>query len=204
MKLSPLLLLLGTITTALALDPQQQQQPLTNHHRAAMTSLSETKPSGTPLLGDIIPLDRQISIFSGFTRSIESISTLLSNRAENTTVLAPSNIAVSRLPRKPWEDPNDEQVAASVGGIVADLYRGILGEDRASRNLRRFVEAHLVGISPWEEGSKVKTVEGVEVWWERRDGAMWVMPGDVKVLQVKTEVANGQLWIIDGVVNYDR
>jgi len=166
-----------------------------------MASSFDNKPSGTPLLGDIIPLDKQISIFSGFTRSIESISELLSNRSENTTVLAPSNTAVSRLPRKPWEDPNDEGAG---GNIFSEIYKGLQGEDRATRNLRRFVEAHCVGASPWEEGVKVKTVEGVEVWWEEKDGRKKIMPEGIDVLQVKDEVANGQLWIIDGVVNYDR
>jgi uncharacterized surface protein with fasciclin (FAS1) repeats len=180
------LTLLSLIPLVLAYTQPQQQQPL-------MASMAD-KPPGSPLLGDILPLDKQISIFSGFTRSVESISELLMNRESNTTVLAPSNVAISRLPRKPWEDPRGD-----AEGV--DAYAGIAGEDRANRNLRRFVEAHCVGLSPWEEGTRVKTVEGTEVWWENRDGGKRVMPGDIKVLQVKEGCENGQVWVLDGVVS---
>lgn len=44
------------------------------------------------------------------------------------------------------------------------------GEGRAQGNLRRFVEAHVVPVSPWKEGEKVATVGGGEVWWEGREG----------------------------------
>lgn len=180
----------------------QQQQRLALDHGMAETIMGD-KPSGSPLLGDIIPLDKQISIFSGLTRSVESISQMLADRAHNTTVLAPSNAAVARLPRKPWEDPDDQG---------EELYRGQEGEDRATRNLRRFVEAHCVQASPWPRGARVRTVEGVELWWgaaggdgageDDGEGKRSIMPQGVEVLQVKDDVANGQLWIIDGVVNY--
>ncbi|KAF8245909.1 hypothetical protein K440DRAFT_662427 [Wilcoxina mikolae CBS 423.85] len=201
MKPTFFLLTLTTLISAHQTPLKITLLPPVSSEFSIMASSFDNKPSGTPLLGDIIPLDKQISIFSGFTRSIESISELLSNRNENTTVLAPSNTAVSRLPRKPWEDPNDEGAG---GNVFSEIYKGLQGEDRATRNLRRFVEAHCVAASPWEEGTKVKTVEGVEVWWEEIGGRKKIMPEGVDVLQVKDEVANGQLWIIDGVVNYDR
>ena len=180
--LTPLLLLLTPISAT-----HQDALKLSIPPSMAATDT----PTGPPLLGDILPLDKQISIFSGFTRSVESISVLLSDRGENTTVLAPSNAAVSRLPRKPWEDPDDAEGAAD--------YSGIQGEDRASRNLRRFVEAHCVVAAPWEEGVKARTVEGVEVWWEMGgNGRRRVMPDGIEVLQAKEEVANGQLWVLDG------
>jgi hypothetical protein len=189
------LLLTTLILLPCAFASQQQQQPLKHDSMAA--SMAD-KPAGSPLLGDILPLDKQISIFSGFTRSVQSISELLMTRESNTTVLAPSNAAVSRLPRKPWEDPSDDSAS---GGVISELYQGIQGEDRASRNLRRFVEAHCVGVSPWEEGTRIKTVEGTEVWWEIRDGRKRVMPGDILVLQVKEGCENGQVWVLDGVVS---
>lgn len=182
-------ILAATLFLPLAFAHQQQQQPL--HPQNNKMAQMADQPSGSPLLGDILPLDKQISIFSGFTRSVATISDLLMNREKNTTVLAPSNVAVSRLPRKPWEDPDDKE------------YIGVEGEDRASRNLRRFVEAHCVGVSPWDEKARVQTVEGTEVWWEWRDGGRWVMPGDIKVAQVKEGCENGQVWVLDGVVNYD-
>ena len=190
-----------TLTCLLAPSVSLQlQHPLPQHDHNTMASMAD-KPSGPPLLADILPLDKAISIFSGFTRSISSISDLLSDRAQNTTVIAPSNVAISRLPRKPWEDPDD---GGAGGNVFSDVYKGILGEDRATRNLRRFVEAHCVGVSPWEKGQKVKTVEGTEIWWEEKDGKKWIMPQEIEISQMKDQVANGELWIIDGVVNYDR
>lgn len=90
----------------------------------------------------------------------------MADREANTTVLAPSNVAISRLPRKPWEDPADEGAG---GNIYSSIYRGLAGEDRASKNLRTFVEAHCVGVSPWAKGEKTKTLEGKEVWWDEDD-----------------------------------
>jgi len=203
--MNPALLLFLTLTTlTTALHPQQPQSPQRQQQQilaaapSNMASMSD-KPSGPPLLGDILPLDKQISIFSGFTRSIESISELLQDRDRNTTVLAPSNVAISRLPRKPWEEPDED------GRAGADIFAGIQGEDRATRNLRRFVEAHCVGVAPWPERAKVKSLEGVEIWWEPApDGRRRIMPDDIEVLQVKDDVANGQLWVLGDVLNYDR
>jgi len=53
-------------------------------------------------------------------------------------------------------------------------YEGSAGEDRATRNLRRFVEAHSIPVSPWEEGDKVKSLRGDEQWWETQDGKKMV------------------------------
>lgn len=192
--------------TAVPFSQHRHQQPIhlpNNHNHGDDMALMQDKPSGTPLLADVIGLDNSISIFSGFTRSIETISKLLADRGENTTVLAPSNSAISKLPRKPWEDPEDQGAG---GNVLSEIYQGIKGEDRAHRNLRRFVEAHCVGVSPWEKGQKVKTLEGVEIWWEdgEKEGEMKIMPGSLKVVRVQSEVQNGQLWIVDGVVNYDQ
>lgn len=68
------------------------------------------------------------------------------------------------LPRKPWEDPKDYDK------LGADAYEGVPGEERAQKNLKRFVEAHVVPVSPWKEGEKVDTLTGGKVWWENKDG----------------------------------
>jgi len=54
--------------------------------------------------------------------------------------------------------------------LGAKAYAGTSGEDRATRNLRRFAEAHIVPVSPWKEGEKVETMGGGQVWWENKDG----------------------------------
>jgi len=125
----------------------------------------------------------------------------MSDANQNTTILAPSNSAISALPRKPWEDPDDVD---ENGNFLSKLYEGLAGEDRATRNLRRFVEAHCIGVSPWTqgEGGKVKTLEGNEVWWEEKEGVKKIYPDNIEVEEVKNEVTNGQIWILKGVVNY--
>lgn len=59
----------------------------------------------------------------------------------------------------------------------AEAYEGSEGEDRAHRNLRRFTEAHVVPVSPWKEGERVKTIAGNEVWWEEKGGKRRVCLG---------------------------
>lgn len=73
------------------------------------------------------------------------------------------------------------------------MYDGTGGQDRANRNLLRFVEAHFVTKSPWGEGDKVKTLAGREVWWEEKDGERVIMPDGVVVDRVASRVENGEL-----------
>ncbi|KAK5116317.1 hypothetical protein LTR85_009289 [Meristemomyces frigidus] len=153
-------------------------------------------PNGDVILSDVIGNSRQINIFAGFTRDISSVSTRLDTTSLNTTVLAPVNSAISDLPRKPWEDPKDY---SELGALA---YEGQAGEDRASRNLRRFAEAHIIPTSPWKEGEKVKSMGGTEVWWETKDGKAVVQPGNVEVDRVVSRVANGEVWVLKGVLNY--
>ncbi|KAG8410696.1 hypothetical protein J3459_016982 [Metarhizium acridum] len=148
-------------------------------------------------LSDTIGPLRSISSFSSFTRLCESTSSLLADLSANTTVLAPLNSAIDSLPRKPWESPADYHALGS------QAYDGSGGQDRANRNLLRFVEAHLVTKSPWKQGERAKTLAGREVWWEeKKDGERVVMPDRVAVERVASRVSNGELWIIRGVVNY--
>lgn len=63
-----------------------------------------------------------------------------------------------------WEDPED------YNELGAKAYEGTSGEDRATKNLRRFAEAHIIPVSPWKEGEKVESMGGGQVWWENKDG----------------------------------
>lgn len=123
-----------------------------------------SKGTDEVIISDVIGKERSINIFAGFTRDIESISNRLENNEQNTTVLAPLNSEIQKLPRKPWEDPKDYEA------LGAQAYDGASGEDRAQRNLRRFVEAHVVPVSPWNEGEKVTSLGGGKVWWEEKGG----------------------------------
>lgn len=144
--------------------PQQQQQ---QHHQAPMSS-----SSGSVIISDVIGRERTINLFAGFCRDIDTVSARLDSAHQNTTVLAPLNSDITRLPRKPWEDPKDY---AELGETA---YEGQAGEDRAHRNLRRFVENHVVPESPWDEGQKTQTLGGSTVWWETKDGKKLVSPAE--------------------------
>ena len=124
--------------------------------------------SGDLSISDVIGKERVISIFAGFTRDIDSISKRLDTNDHNTTVLAPLNSELQKLPRKPWEDPED------YNELGANAYQGQSGEDRAQRNLRKFVEAHVIPVSPWKEGEKVGSIGGGKLWWEEKDGKKMV------------------------------
>ena len=138
-------------TPNIALPPSDKQNPPSN-------------PSGEVIISDVIGKDRIINIFAGFTRDIEAISRRLDDNTQNTTVLAPLNSEIQKLPRKPWESPKDYDT------LGENAYNGADGGDRANSNLRRFLEAHIVPVSPWEEGEKIATLGGTTVWWESKGG----------------------------------
>ena len=125
---------------------------------------------GELIVSDILNKERDVNAFASLTRQVESISTRLDNGSKNTTVLAPSNVAVQRLPRKPWESPDDYEVHGQ-----DEAYAGEQGRDRAARNIKRFVEMHVVPESPWAEGTEVETLGGAKVFWKKgEDGKIYV------------------------------
>jgi hypothetical protein len=139
------------------------QTPFDNPLLKIMPPSDETVSTGV-IISDVIGKTQNIAIFSGLTRDIDTISKRLEDASQNATVLAPVNGAMRSLKRKPWEDADDYKIFGE------SAYKGSAGEDRAHRNLRRFVEAHVIPESPWEEGKKVKTLAGKEIWYEMKDG----------------------------------
>jgi paired amphipathic helix protein Sin3a len=135
--------------------------PFTDNNRPSSSTAGD---HNTVVLSDVIGKQRAINIFASFTRDVDSILRRLEDKAQNTTVLAPLNSQVEKLPRKPWEDPRDYET------LGESAYEGDGGEDRANRNLKRFVEAHLLPVSPWREGEKVDSLGGGELWWEEKEG----------------------------------
>jgi hypothetical protein len=135
----------------------------------SLNILSEQSPlrdevSTGVIISDVIGKTQDIAIFSGLTRDIDAVSGRLNDGAQNATVLAPNNSVMRTLKRKPWEDPEDYKT------FGANAYDGSDGSDRAKKNLGHFVQRHIVPTSPWEEGQKIKTLAGNEVWWESKDG----------------------------------
>lgn len=165
------------------------------------------------ILSDVINQERKINIFAGLTRDVSTVADRLESSGHNTTVLAPLNSVMSALPRKPWEDPEEYH------NLGADAYEGAEGEQRAEENLRRFVEAHVVPMSPWPENHEAKTLDGRTLWWEEVDGArmvsrawssrkecglikLQIRPDNIEVESVPKQVANGEVWLVKSVVNY--
>lgn len=121
-------------------------------------------PASSPLIvSDILDKTREVNVFASLLRGIESVSTRLNDRSKNTTVLAPLNSALQALPRKPWENPKDYE---EFGQQAA--YAGQSGENRAQENLKRFVEAHVLPVSPWEDEQAV--VGGRKLSWTEGEG----------------------------------
>lgn len=121
------------------------------------------------IVSDLLVKTPKINVFASLTRDFGPVLNRLNDKSQNTTVLAPLNSAINALPRKPWEDPEDYRVYGE-----AEAYSGGEGQERARRNLQRFVEAHLVPVSPWGEGEEVETVGGGRVRWVKEGDTVFV------------------------------
>ncbi|KAF9894384.1 hypothetical protein FE257_007887 [Aspergillus nanangensis] len=150
-----------------------------------------------PVISDVLPRTRGINIYASLTRDFESVESRLNDSMHNITVLAPRNSAIQALPRKPWENPDDY---ARFGEAAA--YEGEDGEDRAKKNLKRFVEAHIVAASPWKEGEEVDTLAGEKLRWEKHGEKIYIQPGNIEVDSIAEKVSNGEVWVLNQVVNY--
>ncbi|KAH8692192.1 hypothetical protein BGW36DRAFT_400259 [Talaromyces proteolyticus] len=149
------------------------------------------------IVSDILAKTPRINVFSSLTRDFDPVASRLNDKTQNTTVLAPLNSAINALPRKPWEDPEDYERYGEV-----NAYKGPDGEERAKRNLQRFVEAHLVPASPWNEGEEIATIGGGEVKWVKEGEKIFIEPGHIEVDSLASQVSNGDVWVIKGVINY--
>lgn len=165
--------------------------PPLDHYRALYAERQKPMAEDDAvLLSDILPKTRSINIFASLTRDVSTVASRLES-SQNTTVLAPLNSAMQSLPRKPWEDREDDE-----SGISATR-----NEEKAAQNIKKFVEEHVIPISPWAEGEKVKTLGGQELWWETKDESRIIFPGEI-VAEVLGKTVNGQVWALKGVVNY--
>lgn len=123
---------------------------------------------GHPIVSDVLPKTRAINVFASLTRDFEPIASRLNDASQNITVLAPRNSAIQALPRKPWESPEEYEQFGS------EAYEGERGQDRAKRNLQRFVEAHLIPVSPWRKDEEVETLAGQKLKWTKDGDKIFV------------------------------
>ncbi|KKK13389.1 hypothetical protein P175DRAFT_0430316 [Aspergillus ochraceoroseus IBT 24754] len=150
-----------------------------------------------PIVSDVLPKTRGINVFASLTRQFESVESLLNDSKTNITVLAPRNSAIQDLPRKPWENPDDYE---EFGEVRA--YEGDEGRERAKRNLKRFVSAHIIPQSPWKEGEEAETIGGDKLRWRKDGDKIYIEPSGVEVESIAEQVSNGEVWILNGVINY--
>ncbi|KAJ5555726.1 hypothetical protein N7461_004196, partial [Penicillium sp. DV-2018c] len=195
-------------------DPSRQQPLALEHkqHQSIMdkilpgvvqsqkTSPNEdmsSKDNSSPIIADVLPKTKGINIFARLTRDFEPIASRLNDASKNITVLAPRNSAIQALPRKPWENPEDYEKFGEV-----NAYEGQDGQDRAKQNLQRFVEAHLIPASPWRVGEEVETLAGEKLKWTKEGDKIFIQPGNIEVDSIAEEVHNGEVWILNEVINY--
>ncbi|KAI0440123.1 FAS1 domain-containing protein [Xylaria telfairii] len=183
--------------TPLIMDPVGPAMPPSKEPSSSHPQQPPAQGGGV-LISDVMGRDRSFNVFAGFARDVESIARRLDNGSENSTVLAPLNSAIEKLPGKPWEDPKD------YGALGATAYDGDEGQERARRNIRRFVEAHVVPVSPWREGEKTRSLlDGDrEIWWENKHGVMTLQPDGIEIQSVASRVGNGEVWVIKSVRTY--
>jgi len=198
--------LASTVTARFLSLPNQaairEQKPVMNPGIVLPPSNQDNPPNTNPgeggdtvILSDVLGRDRSINVFAGLARDIVTVSDRINNEGMNTTLLAPVNSAITSLPRKPWEDTQD------YNNLGAGVYQGDNGVDRAHKNLQHFVESHVVPSSPWSEGEKVETMAGQKIWWESKHGVKLIQPGGIEVSSVASTVANGEVWILKGVMD---
>ncbi|KAH6638237.1 hypothetical protein C7974DRAFT_451534 [Boeremia exigua] len=159
-----------------------EQSPLQNY------MMPPSDASSGIIISDLIGRVEDIAIFNGLTHHIDAVSGRLDDAAQNATVLAPNNTVMKNMKTKPWKDPED------YNQFGAQAYEGTGGSDRAQSNLERFLNHHIIPESPWEEGKKVKTLAGNEVWWESKNGQKSIQPGNIEVTSIADKAANGEIW----------
>ena len=147
---------------------QQEQSPFMEQNPNLVlpgtgTTPKDKAPSSSILISDVVGRSHDINVFASLTRDITSIAARLDSTSANSTILAPLNAEIYKLPRKPWEDPQDYEK------LGTQAYEGQDGSDRANANLRRFVEAHVVPESPWRKEVEIETLAGRKIWWEERE-----------------------------------
>ncbi|KAL4883715.1 hypothetical protein BJY04DRAFT_184206 [Aspergillus karnatakaensis] len=172
------------------------QQPLKG---AVMAPPSEETSGNDPIISDVLPRTRAINVFASLTRQFTSVESRLNDASQNLTVLAPRNSAINDLPRKPWENPSDYEAYGEV-----DAYEGDEGKERARKNLERFVKAHIVTQSPWNEGQEGETLGGDKLRWKKEGGKIYIEPSGVQIDSVAEQVSNGEVWVLNGVINYSQ
>lgn len=146
-------------------------------------------------ISDVVGRSRQVGLFTRLLQQYESISARLQDSRMKSTILAPSNAELTKLPHKPWENAGDYEAR---GTFV--FSNDATSEIRAQHNSNEFVARHVVPHSPWIAGQKTRTLAGTTIWYEETDGKKIIKPDDIEVTEITDQVGNGQIWVIQGTL----
>lgn len=196
MKLSALIILLPAVLSQLV--------PLVFHDTEDTEKEFRIQPieaempfqaaAGGPTIADVIPIDRSLTIYSDLVRTSADIQGAFGDAKKRFVVLAPQNSAIVALGRKPWDDRPDD--------TDSRRFQGQGGEDRAQENIMRFVQAHILTAERFDEGDRATNLLGEKLYWKRdADGKKRIYPGGIAVVSERNTAVNGDIWVLDGVIN---
>lgn len=145
-----------------------------------------------------------ISLFGRYVRDIDGMSEALADGDRHIMVFAPTNDAITAMPKKPWEYPRNIDKLEQAGASASEIH------DAIQANVRRFVLTHVVSDIDLskvgrEDGSAVltsdlhpKSMQGDILL--RKDGDRYTVSSktgrDLAVEEVHT-ASNGIVLVID-------
>lgn len=138
---------------------------------------------------------RSVSIFSGYLRDLQHLSSIMEDPSKYTIVIAPSDDAIINKLNglKPWEFPSKLQDNEDDDKI-------------AERNLQNFMLAHIVEYLRTSKDGKGElqgntfNQENISIRYTAKEGYLIIFRGRaIPVVSVK-EVINGNILIVDDVL----
>ncbi|SCU98382.1 LAFA_0G17524g1_1 [Lachancea sp. 'fantastica'] len=97
-----------------------------------------------------LPSYSDISIFSRYLRDDIVLSSMISDPSSYLVVLAPSNDAIERLSKKPWQFPIDVEALEAQTSDEETIERAVRD------NIRSFVENHIATIVSNDKAQRIK------------------------------------------------
>ncbi|SCU80869.1 LAMI_0B03994g1_1 [Lachancea mirantina] len=174
--------------------------------------LSKVSTAETLCLDSRIATINEIGIFSSYIRGDAELTRKLEDPQESLIIFAPSNAALEKLSKKPWEFPTDIEALESSGADQLTVDRAI------SDNIMSFIKAHIVLGSDFEAASQrhckgssvvLKSMayngedEAGDIKLKRKQGKFYVLSANQKakqeVLDV-TQAQNGAILLIDSAL----
>lgn len=146
----------------------------------------EGPQKGPPLLRTSLAVDRELSIFAGYVRNFASLEKWFDSKTTYTVVLAPTDRAVTSLPRKPWQFPRP------ITSTTPEDQQDSIARD----NIQSFVEHHLhMGPLPTDSAQYMLEMQSGDVVNVNGDDVS-IEDRHVHVSR-RVKVSNGEIWVLD-------